>query len=95
VSVGFLAGNQRHAVLCDFLVNPEHRGKGIGLAVLHRRLNIAAKLSIPYLYADLAPTNNLRHHYEALGFIASGSLYFRATRLHPMEKEALAVEKSI
>lgn len=88
-SVGFLAGNLRHAVLCDFLVGPEHRGKGIGRAVLNRRMNIASELSIPYLYTELAPTNNLRTYYQELGFVATGHAYIWAARRHPREQAEL------
>lgn len=83
--VGFLAGNLRHAVLCDFVVNPEHRGQGIGRAILNRRINIADALKIPYLYTELAPTNKLTKYYEELGFVATGHAYTRAARRHPSE----------
>jgi GNAT superfamily N-acetyltransferase len=90
VGVGFLAGNPRHAVLCDFVVHPVHRGRGLGRAILHRRLNIADAADIPYLYTDLAPTNRLRSYYERLGFISTGHEYTRAARRHPAELEEMA-----
>lgn len=89
VGVGFLAGNSRHAVLCDFIVSPDHRGKGLGRAILNRRVNVADERGIPYLYTELAPTNNLKTHYEALGFIATGHAYVRAARRHPAEIAAM------
>jgi GNAT superfamily N-acetyltransferase len=85
VGIGFLAGNERHAVLCDFIVHPEHTSRGIGTAILNRRVNIAEDMQIPYLYTELAPTNRLRRHYEDLGFIATGHAYTRAARRHPSE----------
>lgn len=85
VRVGFLAGNLRHVVLCDLVVDPDHRGRGIGMAILNRRVNIADKLQIPYLYTELAPTNKLAGYYEELGFIANGHAYIRAARRHPSE----------
>lgn len=80
VGVGFLAGNLRHAVLCDFTVLPEHRGKGIGTAILEKRVEIANQLEIPYLYTELVPENPLRQKYLDLGFVASGNLLARQTR---------------
>lgn len=88
VGIGFLAGKPRHAVLCDFIVHPEHQGRGIGKAILNRRVNIADDMHIPYLYTELAPTNQLRRHYEELGFIATGHAYTRAARRHPSEMAA-------
>jgi len=80
VGVGFLAGNPRHVVLCDFIVNPDHRGIGLGRAILNKRVNLADQLEIPYLYTNLAPTNRLQTYYEELGFVATGHAYIRATR---------------
>jgi GNAT superfamily N-acetyltransferase len=87
VGVGFLAGNPRHAVLCDLDVHPNHRHKGIGQAIVRRRVQIADQLEIPYLYTELAPTNSLRSLYEELGFQAAGNAYTRAARRHPSELE--------
>jgi GNAT superfamily N-acetyltransferase len=89
VGVGFLAGNPRHAVLCDFLVHPGHRGQGLGRAILHRRVNIADQSEIPYLYIELSPTNRLRSYYEELGFISTGHVYTRAARRHPAELDEI------
>lgn len=80
VGVGFLVGNLRHAVLCDFTVLPDHRGWGIGTAILEKRIEIADSLEIPYLYTDLVPENPLRQKYLDLGFVASGNLLNRHTR---------------
>jgi GNAT superfamily N-acetyltransferase len=87
IGVGFLAGNLRHAVLCDFVVRPDYRSIGIGTAILNRRINIADGLNIPYLYTELAPTNRLRQRYVDLGFTANGHAYTRAARRHPSELE--------
>jgi GNAT superfamily N-acetyltransferase len=89
VGVGFLAGNPRHAVLCDFIVSPDHQGRGLGRAILYKRVNLADELEIPYLYTELAPTNRLKRHYETLGFIANGHVYSRAARRHPAEVAAM------
>jgi GNAT superfamily N-acetyltransferase len=85
VGVGFLAGNARHAVLCDFTVNPVHRGQGLGAAILNKRINFADNAKIPYLYTEIAPTNRLKDYYEELGFIATGHAFTRAARRHPSE----------
>ncbi len=87
VGAGFLAGNERHAVLCDLVVNPNHRGLGIGKSIIRRRIEIAEQKNIPYLYTELAPTNNLSSFYEQLGFVATGKAFTRATRQHPSELE--------
>ena len=85
VGVGFLAGNERHAVLCDLVVHPSDRGLGIGKAIIRRRLQLAEQMKIPYLYTELAPTNNLSSFYEELGFEATGKAYTRASRRHSLE----------
>lgn len=78
IGIGFLAGNQRHAVLCDLCVHPEHRGKGIALAILAKRMIFARDSALPYLYTSLAPENRLRSVYEGLGFVNTGGELFRA-----------------
>lgn len=93
VGIGFLAGNSRHAILCDFLVHPRHRGQGIGQAILNRRINIADELEIPYLYTELSPTNKLEEYYKGVGFIASSHMYSRAARRHPAELARMAAEQ--
>lgn len=92
VGVGFLAGNPRHAILCDFVVHPNHRGQGIGQAILNRRINIAEELEIPYLYTELSPTNRLMGYYEDIGFMATNHMYSRAARRHPAELTRMKVE---
>lgn len=85
VGVGFLAGNNRHAVLCDLVVDPKHRGRGIGRAILLKRMEIADQIGIPYLYTELSRTNNLTGLYVELGFRALDNVYMRASRRHPAE----------
>jgi len=79
IGIGFLAGNKRHAVLCDLCVHPEHRGRGIALAILARRMLFAISLPVPYIYTSLAPENRLKPVYEALGFVHTGGELFRAS----------------
>lgn len=81
VGIGFLSGTRRHAVLCDFVVSPEHQGKGIGTAILKKRMETVEKLEIPYVYTDLAETNPLRKKYAALGFVATSGRLFRNRNL--------------
>jgi ribosomal protein S18 acetylase RimI-like enzyme len=85
VGVGFLAGNNRHAVLCDLVVHPDHRRQHIGQAILHKRLEIADDIGIPYLYTELSHMNTVRGLYVELGFRALDNLYVRAARRHPDE----------
>lgn len=77
VGIGFLAGNARHALLCDFTVHPEHRNKGIGAAILDRRLVIADEIGVRYIYTDIAPTNTMLKRYIDLGFQASKNVFER------------------
>lgn len=78
VGMGFLVGNRRHAILCDFNVRPEHQGKGLGTAILKKRMQIAdEELKIPFLYTSLADANPLKETYKSLGFAATGDNYFR------------------
>ena len=82
VGVGFLVGNKRHAVLCDLVVDPEHQGKGLGTAILKKRMDVIEKLEIPYVYTDLAATNPLRDQYARFGFVATQGSLFRNRITH-------------
>ena len=77
MGIGFIAGNYRHAVLCDFNVRKEHQRKGIGRAILLARIKRAEELKIPYLYVSLHPSNPLRTLYEQLGFQEGDGSMFR------------------
>jgi len=79
VGVGFLVGNDRHAILCDLTVHPEHQSKGIGLAILYARMADAERMQIPFLYASIAPKNRLKSVYAQLGFESTG--VFRAKNI--------------
>src|SRR5687768_1548231 len=82
IGIGFLTGSIRHAVLCDLTVAPKFQNKGIGTAILYKRLVIASELNIRYIYTDLAKTNPLGSTYIKLGFEKTGSGLFRdATKL--------------
>jgi GNAT superfamily N-acetyltransferase len=77
VGMGRLVGDVRHAILCDLVVALDHRGQGIGTAILRERIMIADEMKIPYLYAELAADNPLRNNYLDLGFMATGNGLFR------------------
>lgn len=77
VGIGFLTGSIRHAILCDLTVAPEFQNRGIGTAILYKRLIIANELNIRYIYTDLAKTNSLRSKYIKLGFKETGGGLFR------------------
>lgn len=79
VGVGFLAGNTRQAILCDFLVHPEYRGKGIGKLILNERLKIADQLGVDYIYTELSPSNSLRQYYAEVGFDSANNMLTRAS----------------
>lgn len=76
IGIGFLTGSIRHAILCDFAVVPEFQNKGIGTAILYKRLIIANELNVRYIYTDLAKTNPLRSKYIKLGFEETGGGLF-------------------
>jgi len=80
IGIDFLAGNRRHAVLCDFSVHPDHQGQGIGRAILQQRLRKLDELKIPYLYGSLSNENSLRRMYEDAGFTDTGNLLFKEKR---------------
>ncbi|MDB5166559.1 MAG: N-acetyltransferase [Candidatus Saccharibacteria bacterium] len=77
VGVSFIAGNTRHAVLCDMVVAPDHQKRGLGTALLYERVRLSDELGILYLYTDLAQTNNIRAEYLSLGFNGTGGGLFR------------------
>ncbi len=79
IGIGFLAGNYRHAVLCDFNVHKKYQRKGIGRAILQQRIKKAEELKIPYLYISLDAANPLRRMYEGFGFQAGANSLFRTT----------------
>lgn len=76
VGVGFLTGSIRHAVLCDLVVHPDHQGRGIGKAILDKRMSAIEALGVKYVYTDIVNTNPLKQYYIELGFEnSSGSMF--------------------
>jgi ribosomal protein S18 acetylase RimI-like enzyme len=61
VGMGRVTGDTRHAVMCDFVVHPSHRGKGLGTEVLLERMRKAEQAGIIYLYTDIKDTNPLKN----------------------------------
>lgn len=58
-----------HGEFADFVVNPEHQGKGIGKAVIDERLRVAEGLGITSLFIHpLEDTNTLEPYYFERGF---------------------------
>jgi len=68
VGIGFVAGNLRHAIFCDLCVHPAHQKKGIGYALLRKRLDWTTDHSVPFLYTSLSAQNPLRDMYKLAGF---------------------------
>jgi GNAT superfamily N-acetyltransferase len=69
VGYGSIFYKNDHGELGDFVVHPAHRGRGLGKAIIQRRLGLAATNGITSLYIeDLEATNHLRSHYIAHGF---------------------------
>lgn len=77
VGMAVIAGNLRHAVLCDLVVNPNHQRKGIGEAIMHKALDTADRISITYLYSELAESNPFRDKMLQSGFQITGNSLFR------------------
>lgn len=77
VGMACIAGNVRHAVLCDLAVNPIHQNKGIGAAIMFELLQTVDTLGISYLYAELAETNPFRSQMLQFGFKETGDSLFR------------------
>lgn len=77
VGMACIAGNVRHAVLCDLAVNPTYQHKGIGAAIMSELLKIADSIGVSYLYAELADTNPFRDSMIRSGFKATGDSLFR------------------
>lgn len=77
VGMACIAGNVRHAVLCDLTVNPAHQHKGIGAAIMSELLRTADSIGASYLYAELADTNPFRDSMMQSGFKETGDSLFR------------------
>lgn len=81
VGMACLAGNVRHAVLCDLVVNPTHQHKGIGAAIMSKLLKTAGNIGVSYLYAELADTNPFRGSMIQSGFKVTGDSLFLETSI--------------
>lgn len=80
IGMACIAGNVRHAVLCDLAVDPNHQGRGVGGAIMARLLKISKELGVSYLYAELADTNPFRDQMLESGFKVTGdSLFMEAS----------------
>lgn len=77
VGVGFIVGNRRHAILCDFNVHPDFQRIGLGTIILEERMRIINELKIPYVYTTLSDDNPLVGMYKKFGFINTDASYFR------------------
>lgn len=77
IGMACIAGNVRHAVLCDLAVNPAYQHKGIGGAIMSNILETAVTLNICYLYAELSKTNPFRNQMIESGFKTTGDSVFR------------------
>jgi GNAT superfamily N-acetyltransferase len=78
VGMACLAGNVRHAVVCDLVVSPDHQHKGIGEAIMAQLEEATSRLGVWYVYAELAPTNPFREKMIASGFKETGASLFRS-----------------
>lgn len=71
-----LAGNFRHAVMCDLCVNPIHQSKGIGEAIIGQLYKAINELHVLYVYAELAKTNPFKYKMLQTGFEETGDSLF-------------------
>jgi ribosomal protein S18 acetylase RimI-like enzyme len=76
VGMACLAGNARHAVMCDLCVSPEHQHKGIGQALMAQLYDAVSALKVSYVYAELAETNPFRKIMLESGFKDTGTGLF-------------------
>lgn len=76
IGIACIAGNVRHAVLCDLAVNPAHQHKGVGAAIMRELLKISQDLGVSYLYAELADSNPFREQMLQSGFKVTGDSLF-------------------
>lgn len=78
VGMAVLAGNVRHAVMCDLVVHPSHQRKGIGEAIMGRLDQATYEVGVSYVYAELAKTNPFKERMLRAGFNVTGESLFRA-----------------
>jgi ribosomal protein S18 acetylase RimI-like enzyme len=76
VGMASLAGNVRHAVMCDLCVNPNDQNKGIGEAIMHQLYEAVAALNIRYVYAELSKANPFKAKMVLSGFKETGDSLF-------------------
>lgn len=77
VGMGALSRLWNQGVLSNFVVDAEHRGKGIGKAIVDERLEIADRIGVTLLQIPrLEDTNTLRGYYAGRGFLQSASGQF-------------------
>lgn len=77
IGMACLAGNIRHAVMCDLAVDPEHQKQGIGEALMAKLDQLTNDLGVKYVYAELAKTNPFRNKMIHIGFRDTGDSLFR------------------
>jgi len=77
VGLAFIAGNLRHAVMCDLVVAPAHQQRGIGEAIMAKLEQSVKILGVKYVYAELAKTNPFREKMVQSGFQDTGDSLFR------------------
>lgn len=73
-----LAGNARHAVMCDLVVHPDHQHQGIGEALMAKLEQSLQTFDVTYVYAELAKTNPFREKMIQSGFVMTRESLFRA-----------------
>jgi GNAT superfamily N-acetyltransferase len=69
IGLGLLTYTGQNGDLDNLAVDSEHRGKGIGQALILERIRQAEERGVTSLYIhNIAPTNPLTTFYEELGF---------------------------
>lgn len=76
VGMACLAGNVRHAVICDLAVNPNHQKQGIGEAIMAKIYELIDENDIYFVYAELSETNPFRDKMITSGFKNTGNSLF-------------------
>jgi ribosomal-protein-alanine N-acetyltransferase len=88
-AVGFVLsrGAAGEEELLLIAVDPEHRGKGVGTALLKRLIDESARRGTERLFLEMRDGNPAERLYLAMGFVPVGRRrqYYRAARNGPLD----------
>ena len=80
VGIGSLIGDGDNVLLQDLAVHPNHQHKGLGRALINRRVEIAESFGAKKIDVHMTSANTLGRLYMQLGFkTQDGQVYTRET----------------